>query len=86
MITAAILTQNALIEGVSGKCKYTQMPLLIVANQEEVGDDAMERWMSKLPRLRRLELYDGAVLGREKTLETICQRCPYFRELEILFW
>ena len=46
----------------------------------------MQRWMSRLPRLRRLELYDGEVLGHAKTQQIICEHCPYFEELEILFW
>lgn len=66
----AIIEQNAMIEGVSGK----------------LGIDALQRWTSRLPRLRSLDLYEGEALAHEKTQQLICEKCPYFRELEILFW
>lgn len=67
MARLAIFSQNTLMEVVSG----------------HFSSDALQRWISRLPRLRRLELWEGDVLGDAKTQDTICTSCPDFKELSI---
>lgn len=66
----SILANNPVVEGVSGS----------------ITAEALQRWVPLMPRLRRLELWDGHVLANSQTQEAIYQNCPYFEELSIYSW
>lgn len=44
------------------------------------------KWAPKLPRLRRLELWDGETLAMTEVQQAIHAHCPYFSALSIYVW
>ncbi|KAF2097222.1 hypothetical protein NA57DRAFT_57816 [Rhizodiscina lignyota] len=47
---------------------------------------ALVRWIPRLPRLRSLQLWDGAALGDERVANLITVHCPEFDDLSIYQW
>jgi hypothetical protein len=69
-IATMIATKTHMLEQVSGR----------------LPADAFVRWVPNMPRLKRLELYDGSVLSDLDLHKTIYQHCRQFESLSIFMW
>lgn len=52
----------------------------------EFSSAAFLRWLPHLPRLQRLELYDGESLANDGTHQALYKYCPGFDSLSLLRW
>lgn len=52
----------------------------------EILPSALVRWIPRLPRLRSLQLWDGAAVGDERIANLITVHCPGFDDLSIFRW
>ena len=47
---------------------------------------ALMRWIPRLPRLKSLQLWDGAALGDERVANLITVHCAEFDDISIYTW
>ncbi|KAJ9663584.1 hypothetical protein H2201_005545 [Coniosporium apollinis] len=66
----AITPHSCMLEQISGDVLPTALP----------------RWVTRLPRLRSLELWDGRSLAEENLQELIARHCPNFDAFSLYMW
>jgi len=69
-IATMIATKTYMLEQVSGR----------------LPADEFLKWVPYMPRLKRLELYDGVVLASAEIRKAIYQNCPQFESLSLVMW
>lgn len=66
----AVSRETPLLEQISGK----------------VSGDALSKWVDRLPKLRRLELWEGSSIGEESVQDAIIAHCPHLEEISMFSW
>ena len=69
-LATMIATKTHMLEQVSGR----------------LPADAFSKWVPYMPRLKRLELYDGSVLASTEIHKAIYQHCRHFESLSLFMW